>query len=159
MPSSILIFFTLFLSIQPQGKSIKRLSFCLPGRFKGRAACTRVRRNTQQAQDAQLRQPTGRRAKDTNTRPWKAAAAGAELRFSVGTAPWRRALREGRMVRANWVSPESERQELFLSFLPGITLTVWLIPKVSRHFLLLQPNSLVPISSLEAALSLCYISG
>lgn len=38
-----------------------------------------------------------------------------------------------------------------MSSLPGITLPVWLIPKGSRHVSLLQPNSLVPISSSEAA--------
>ena len=46
-------------------------------------------------------------------------------------------------------SPEPGRRELSLTFLPGITLPVWLIPKGSRRFSLLQPNSLVPISPSE----------
>lgn len=59
---------------------------------------------------------------------------------------------------SNAASREADRQVLSLPSLPGITLPVWLIPRGSLRVSLLQPNSLVPISSSEAALSLCYIS-
>lgn len=55
-------------------------------------------------------------------------------------------------------SREADGQVLSLPSLAGITLAVWLIPRGSLPVSLLQPNSLVPISSSEAALSLCYIS-
>lgn len=64
----------------------------------------------------------------------------------------------GREEAAVPTSPESERREE-LSFPPGITPPVWVIPKGSRRFSPPWPNSLVPISPSEAALSLCYISG
>lgn len=59
---------------------------------------------------------------------------------------------------SNAASREADRQVLSLPSLRGITLPVWLIPRGSLRVSLLQPNSLVPVSSSEAALSPCYIS-
>jgi hypothetical protein len=90
----------------------------------------------------------------TNTRPWKASVS-----HSVETASvTKNALQENWKAGAmQWA--EADRQVLAVPFLPGITLPVWLIPRGSLRVSLLQPNSLVPISFSEAALSLCYISG
>lgn len=95
-----------------------------------------------------------RDAERINTRPWKASVS----RLRRVCVPHQESLAGAREGWSNATSWEADRQVLSLPSLAGITLPVWLIPRGSWHVSLLQPNSLVPVSSSEAALSPCYIS-